>query len=506
MVKFRYRIGIALMAAILAAAPTAALADETEAESVTMEAAAETEAPAPPQTEAPAPPQTEAPAPPQTEAPAPPQTEAPAPPQTEAPAPPQTEAPAPTQTETPASTEKQTQAAETEKQSESATEANSEAVSETATETQTETPSSETQTDGISETAAPYYDPDGYGYDGTFAPYVSDEFRFKLVEDAPEVLIREGASAREDKTKDSKPIAIAKEMSRARILASDEGEDWYFIESGDARGFVNRNDMVEGSIAKGMISAKGFKNFPLMTLLVNPSKNKAVDFTDTTTEENIVPGIRMKAVADTNVKEGQSADSRSVGSMSVGDVCYALEDLGNGWLYAESGDVRGFVSEGSLMQTGGSEESGESLAEKLVEPAENAALRYTLKSTKKADESGRKRTALVEFAKQFVGNPYVWGGESLTHGADCSGFVMKVFENFGISLPRVACDQATQGRKIKVSEAKPGDLIFYWYDGGVNHVAICIGNGQVVHAANSRQGIITGPIYSSACWAADILG
>ena len=319
-------------------------------------------------------------------------------------------------------------------------------------------------------------------------------------------MIREGASAKDDKTEGAKPIAIAKEMSRAKILASDENEDWYFIESGDARGFVKKNDMVEGVIAKGMITAKGFESFPHLTLLVNPSKNKAVDFTDTTTEENIVPGVRMKASAEVSVREGQSGDSRAVGRMEVGDVCYALEDLGNGWLYAESGDVRGFVSASALAQTGGSEEEGEPLAEKLIEPSENAALRYTLKSTKKADEVGRKRTALIEFAQQFVGNPYVWGGESLTHGADCSGFVKSVFAHFGISLPRVACDQATQGRKIKVSEAKPGDLIFYWYNGGVNHVAICIGNGQVVHAANSRSGIITSDIYSSACWAADILG
>ncbi|WMC92954.1 C40 family peptidase [Kineothrix sp. MB12-C1] len=99
------------------------------------------------------------------------------------------------------------------------------------------------------------------------------------------------------------------------------------------------------------------------------------------------------------------------------------------------------------------------------------------------------RVDLCQYAKQFVGNPYVWGGTSLTKGADCSGFVLSVFKNFGISLPRNSGSQAGAGTKITMSQAQPGDLIFYAKGGNINHVAIYIGGGQVVHASSPKTGI-----------------
>lgn len=99
------------------------------------------------------------------------------------------------------------------------------------------------------------------------------------------------------------------------------------------------------------------------------------------------------------------------------------------------------------------------------------------------------RVELVEFAKQFVGNPYVWGGTSLTKGADCSGFVQSVFKNFGIKLSRNSRAQAENGVAIQASELMPGDLVFYSKDGTINHVALYIGNGQVVHASSPTTGI-----------------
>lgn len=105
------------------------------------------------------------------------------------------------------------------------------------------------------------------------------------------------------------------------------------------------------------------------------------------------------------------------------------------------------------------------------------------------------RISICEFAKQYVGNRYVWGGTSLTKGADCSGFTLAVYRNFGISLPHSSRAQANCGTKISVSEAKPGDLIFYGSGKGINHVAMYIGNGQVVHASNSRTGIIISNAY-----------
>ena len=109
-----------------------------------------------------------------------------------------------------------------------------------------------------------------------------------------------------------------------------------------------------------------------------------------------------------------------------------------------------------------------------------------------------KGQTVASFAQRFVGNPYVWGGTSLTKGADCSGFVLSVFRNYGISLPHSSRAQANCGTKISLSELKPGDLVFYGNRSGINHVAIYVGGGQVVHASNPRVGItISGVSYRS---------
>ncbi len=98
---------------------------------------------------------------------------------------------------------------------------------------------------------------------------------------------------------------------------------------------------------------------------------------------------------------------------------------------------------------------------------------------------------VVNYALQFVGNPYVYGGTSLTNGTDCSGFVMGVYKNFGISLPRTSGQQGNSGTYVNgLQNAKPGDLI--WYSG---HIAIYMGNGKIVHAANERLGITVSSVY-----------
>lgn len=103
-------------------------------------------------------------------------------------------------------------------------------------------------------------------------------------------------------------------------------------------------------------------------------------------------------------------------------------------------------------------------------------------------------SAIASYALNFVGHPYVYGGTSLTHGTDCSGFTQSVFRKFGIHLPRTSREQSRKGRKISVSSARAGDLIFYASGGRVNHVALCIGGGRVVHASNPRTGITTSNI------------
>lgn len=99
------------------------------------------------------------------------------------------------------------------------------------------------------------------------------------------------------------------------------------------------------------------------------------------------------------------------------------------------------------------------------------------------------RVDLCQYAKEFLGNPYVWGGTSLTKGADCSGYVLSVFKKYGVRLPRTSREQANAGTKISLSEAKPGDLVFYGNGKTINHVAIYIGGGQVIHASSPKTGI-----------------
>lgn len=125
-------------------------------------------------------------------------------------------------------------------------------------------------------------------------------------------------------------------------------------------------------------------------------------------------------------------------------------------------------------ENSGNEESGEESDENQEESSSSSGSSY----------SGGSGSSVVDYATQFVGNPYVWGGTSLTNGADCSGFVQSVYNNFGVSLPRTSYEQQNAGREVSYSEAQPGDLICY---GG--HVAIYMGNGKIVHASNSRDGI-----------------
>ena len=110
------------------------------------------------------------------------------------------------------------------------------------------------------------------------------------------------------------------------------------------------------------------------------------------------------------------------------------------------------------------------------------------------------RNAVVAYAKQFLGNPYVYGGTSLTNGADCSGFTMSVFSHFGISTGRSSRDQANKGKTVDISKIQPGDLLFYASGDYINHVGIYIGGGQIIHSSNPSTGICLAPYnYRTPC-------
>ena len=124
-----------------------------------------------------------------------------------------------------------------------------------------------------------------------------------------------------------------------------------------------------------------------------------------------------------------------------------------------------------------------------VEVTEKLPTASTVKELEYGEGYTDSRVSLVQFALQFVGNRYVWGGTSLTNGIDCSGFTMQVYARYGVGLPHHAASQPAYGKRIRASEAKPGDLFFYGSGSSISHVGIYIGNGQIVHASNARTGI-----------------
>jgi peptidoglycan DL-endopeptidase CwlO len=128
-------------------------------------------------------------------------------------------------------------------------------------------------------------------------------------------------------------------------------------------------------------------------------------------------------------------------------------------------------------------------APKQTEAAKKKSSKKT-EAPKSNSGNSSKGQDIANYALKFVGNPYKWGGESLTNGADCSGFTKAIYSHFGYSIPRTSGSQSSgAGREVSVGDRQPGDLISYTKNGRVNHVAIYIGNNKVVHASNERDGI-----------------
>lgn len=129
--------------------------------------------------------------------------------------------------------------------------------------------------------------------------------------------------------------------------------------------------------------------------------------------------------------------------------------------------------------------------------AEYVTVHFGTKTAYTIDElASTKRMQIVNYGLQFVGRPYVWGGTSLTNGTDCSGFTMRVYQNFGYTINRSSRAQFSNGVPVEISDLQPGDLVFYAYSNGtIHHVALYIGNGQIVHACDSRTGIIVSNVF-----------
>lgn len=208
------------------------------------------------------------------------------------------------------------------------------------------------------------------------------------------------------------------------------------------------------------------------------------------------------AIADVNswlhVREGKGTNQKIVGILPKGSLCYILADADSDWVYVESGDVRGFVCARYLLRGEEAEkevnrwqEESFPMAEMWVKPWNNKAYTYTYATTRTLPSSDEARGEVLQYAKKFLGNPYVWGGTSLTNGCDCSGFAQQIFANFGYTLPRTSRQQAKAGTRIPVQEAKPGDLLFYQRESGfIYHVMIYLGDGKVIHAGSEATGIL----------------
>lgn len=195
-----------------------------------------------------------------------------------------------------------------------------------------------------------------------------------------------------------------------------------------------------------------------------------------------------------NIREGAGMKFQVLGQLPKEGYC-EVERCEGDWYYITSDEISGYVFRDYLI-TGLTKEEYLDITHK-----DEIVYAYSLKEEPSVEVSAGsgnlKRQEIVNFALQFVGNPYVWGGTSLTNGADCSGFVQSIYKKFGISLPRVACDQANAGTKIAVEEALPGDLIFYSDNGYIYHVVMYIGDGKVVHASSSASGIKVSNLYKA---------
>ena len=188
-----------------------------------------------------------------------------------------------------------------------------------------------------------------------------------------------------------------------------------------------------------------------------------------------------------NVRDGQGTDADILTQIEMDEQYEVTGDPVDGWYPVKVGDIDGWVS-GSYVTCETSYSYGETKEEEEARIAEEKAREEEARAAAAAQtasaEAAATGQAVIDYACQFIGNPYVWGGTSLTDGADCSGFVQSVYAHFGISLPRTTYDMVNSGYAVSYEEALPGDLILY--DG---HVGLYMGDGNIVNAMNEADGI-----------------
>ena len=241
----------------------------------------------------------------------------------------------------------------------------------------------------------------------------------------------------------------------ATVLETLDG--WYKVTSGSVTGYVHADYVIVGDEATCKAASKRIGTVNTDTLR-----------------------LRKEASTESGVRT----------LLSAGNKVTVIDESIEGWLKIQYKSYTGYVSADYVsVETVYSyaESKAEEAARKEAERAAAAKKNNnkTSSSNKKYNApSGVSGQSVVNYAVQFVGNPYVWGGTSLTKGADCSGFVMKIYEAFGVSLPHSSYKLRSVGYSVSASDVQPGDIICY-----SGHVAIYMGDGKIVHASNRKDGI-----------------
>ena len=262
--------------------------------------------------------------------------------------------------------------------------------------------------------------------------------------------------------------------SVAQVLATaGDNDDWFQIISGDVEGFIKAEYFLYGEEAEAVI-------------------DQYVTYYATVLADRL------------NVREEQSADSRRIGYIDNGENVKVVEDCGD-WLKVQYTDSKqGYVS-AEYVSVHEEFVYAKSIEEERREEAERQALAARAKEaeqstpevigtitfpTNQYTSNEELRTAIVDYAMQYLGNKYVHGGRSLASGTDCSGFTCYIYKDFGYSLSRTPGGQySTNGRSVSYDEIQPGDIICYGKS-KCTHVGLYIGDGQIIHSANSRKGVI----------------
>lgn len=282
-----------------------------------------------------------------------------------------------------------------------------------------------------------------------------------------------------DNPDETKGKIIAKLPSNAGCDILDTSTaGWLKIRSGNITGYVKSEYILTGQQAKDkalqVAKLMAISNTDGVNVRTEPNTNSSI-YTQISNSERFLVADQQDGWVKIEID-----DQDAYLSSDYVDVKYGLEEAIKYTPVVEVADTSNSKSN-TKNSTGKSSSSSKSSGKKSS--ANDGA------AGSKSGSVSSKRAQIANYAVQFVGNRYVYGGTSLTNGTDCSGFTMSVMAKFGVSLPHNSGSQAGSGKSITSSQMRPGDLVFYSGSGGINHVALYIGNGQVCHASNAKSGI-----------------